>query len=285
MAHTWLKPWFYQVTCGPLDTLVQCTAGDKTHGISRRQISACLVYYWWRRLELPCLLSLYFELITFSTQRHVLRSPSPQPERHVVAVPCTFPPRRECARGRESPAVRCCPVRWDCAVSSTHRTIRKKGSTFRTQFYIFFSKIKFNSDILTRTKNHFLKFFEIFFWFFFKLSFFHQKPMMMQSLIDWLSGYSWHQLSATAQPWTAPVSVLGHSWPTFSLFLPVQSSLFTLLWAEFFFVSRSVQKGQGGGVNNFLVTLVQQGRVDGWGQGAVAPGLLGIWKEAGLERG
>ena len=50
----------------------------------------------------------------------------------------------------------------------------------------------------------------------------------MQSLIAWLSGYSWHQLLTMA-----PVSVLGHSWPIFFLFLPVQSCLFTLLWAEF----------------------------------------------------
>ena len=59
----------------------------------------------------------------------------------------------------------------------------------------------------------------------------------MQSLIDWLNEGSWHQLSTIAQPWTAPVSLLGHSWPTFSLFLPVQSSLFTLLSAELFISS------------------------------------------------
>ena len=57
-------------------------------------------------------------------------------------------------------------------------------------------------------------------------------------------GYSWHQLSTKAQPWIAPVSVLGNSWPTFSLFLPVQSSLFTLLWAESF-ISPSVQNAKG----------------------------------------
>ena len=42
----------------------------------------------------------------------------------------------------------------------------------------------------------------------------------------------WVQLAPAidhSQPWTAPVSVLEYSWPTFSLFLPVQSSLFTLL--------------------------------------------------------
>ena len=77
--------------------------------------------------------------------------------------------------------------------------------------------------------------------------------LMMQSLIDWLNAHSWHQLSTKAQPWTAPVSVLGHSWPTFSLLLPVQSSLFTLVWAEFFF--RPVSKTPKG-VNNFRVTLV-----------------------------
>ena len=52
-----------------------------------------------------------------------------------------------------------------------------------------------------------------------------------------------HQLSTIAQPWTAPVSVRGHSWPTFSLFLPVQSSLFLLPWADFF-VSSSVQNAK-----------------------------------------
>ena len=38
--------------------------------------------------------------------------------------------------------------------------------------------------------------------------------------------------------------MLGHSWPTFSLFLPVQSSLFTLPWAEFF-ISSSGQNAKG----------------------------------------
>ena len=66
----------------------------------------------------------------------------------------------------------------------------------------------------------------------------------MRSLIDWLNGFSWHQLSTIAQPWTAPVSVLGHNWPTFFLFLPVQSSLFTLLWAEFF-ISPSILNAMG----------------------------------------
>ena len=63
---------------------------------------------------------------------------------------------------------------------------------------------------------------------------------MMQSLIAWLNEYSWHQLSALAQSYMALVSVLGHSWPNFSLSLPVQSSLFTLPWAECF-VSSSDQ--------------------------------------------
>ena len=40
-------------------------------------------------------------------------------------------------------------------------------------------------------------------------------------LIDWLiRESSWGLLSPRAQPWIAPVSVLAHSWPTFSLFLP-----------------------------------------------------------------
>ena len=54
--------------------------------------------------------------------------------------------------------------------------------------------------------------------------------LMMQSLIDWLNE---GLLLTIAQSWTAPVSVLGHSRPFFSLSLSVQSSLFTLLSAEF----------------------------------------------------
>ena len=42
----------------------------------------------------------------------------------------------------------------------------------------------------------------------------------------------------TMQPLTAPVSVLGHSWPTFPLSPPVHSSLFALLWAEVFISPR-----------------------------------------------
>ena len=38
--------------------------------------------------------------------------------------------------------------------------------------------------------------------------------------------------------------MLGHSWPTFSLSQPVQSFLFSLLWAEFFISSR-VQNAKG----------------------------------------
>ena len=68
--------------------------------------------------------------------------------------------------------------------------------------------------------------------------------LMMRSLIDWSNKYSWRLHLTIAQPWTAPVFVLGHSWPTFSLSLPVQSSLFTLLWAEFF-ISSSVQNAKG----------------------------------------
>ena len=51
-------------------------------------------------------------------------------------------------------------------------------------------------------------------------------------------------MSTVAQSWTAPVSVLGHSWPTFSLFLSVQSALFILRWAEFF-VSSTIQNAKG----------------------------------------
>ena len=76
----------------------------------------------------------------------------------------------------------------------------------------------------------------------------------MQSLIAWLNGCSWPQLSTIAQPWTAPVSVLGHSWPTFSLFQPVQSFLFNFLWAQFFYFAQYPKRR--GGVNNFRVTLL-----------------------------
>ena len=69
--------------------------------------------------------------------------------------------------------------------------------------------------------------------------------MMMQWLIAWLNECSWRLLSTIAQPWTVPVSVLGPSWPTFSLFLPVQSSLFpSLLWAELF-TAPSMQNAKG----------------------------------------
>ena len=75
----------------------------------------------------------------------------------------------------------------------------------------------------------------------------------MLSLIAWLNECSWHQLSTKAQPCTAPVSVIRHSWPTFSLFLPVQSFLFPFLWAEIFYF---VQCPKLWDVNNFRVTLV-----------------------------
>ena len=68
--------------------------------------------------------------------------------------------------------------------------------------------------------------------------------LMMQLVIAWLNKYSRRQLSTIAQPWTGPVFVLKPSWPTFSLFLPVQFSLFTLLWAEFF-ISSSIQNAKG----------------------------------------
>ena len=59
-----------------------------------------------------------------------------------------------------------------------------------------------------------------------------------------------------AQPWTAPISVLGHSRPTFFLF--PASSVFPLYFAmsrSFYFVQCPKHQG-GGGVNNFRVTLV-----------------------------
>ena len=76
----------------------------------------------------------------------------------------------------------------------------------------------------------------------------------MQSLIDWFNESIWHLLSIVAQLWTAPLSVLGHSWPTFFLCPAFQYSLFTLLWAEFF-LSSIVQNAKGEDVNNFLVAL------------------------------
>ena len=60
-----------------------------------------------------------------------------------------------------------------------------------------------------------------------------------------------HLLPAIGQTWTAPVSVFGHNWPTFSLFLPFHTFLFPLPWAQFF-VSSSVQNAEGGGVSIIL---------------------------------
>ena len=52
------------------------TAGGKTHGTSRRrhqqeirQAKSCLVSYWWRRLEVPCVLSPAVHLIPVDDQR------------------------------------------------------------------------------------------------------------------------------------------------------------------------------------------------------------------------
>ena len=76
---------------------------------------------------------------------------------------------------------------------------------------------------------------------------------MMQSLIAWLDECSWHQLSTIAQSWTAPVSVLSHSWPTFSF---STSSVFPLHFAMsriFCFVQCPKRQG---GVNNFVVALI-----------------------------
>ena len=68
--------------------------------------------------------------------------------------------------------------------------------------------------------------------------------MTRQSLIAWLNWYCCHQLPTIALNPPPPVSVLGHCWPTFSLFLPVQSSAFAWLQAEFF-LSSSVQTVKG----------------------------------------
>ena len=51
-------------------------------------------------------------------------------------------------------------------------------------------------------------------------------------------------LFTIAQPWTAPVSVPGHSWSTFSFCLPVQSSLFAM--KRIFHFAHSVQNAKGG---------------------------------------
>ena len=65
-------------------------------------------------------------------------------------------------------------------------------------------------------------------------------------------------VGASYQPQPSPEPLLSPCLDTADLlslfFLPVQSSLFTLLWEEFF-ISSSVQNAKGGG-NNFRVTLV-----------------------------
>ena len=69
--------------------------------------------------------------------------------------------------------------------------------------------------------------------------------LMMQSLIVWLNGLPWHLLSTIAQPWTAPVSVLGQSWPTFSLFFT--SSVFPFHFAisrTFYFAQCPKHQGE-----------------------------------------
>ena len=78
---------------------------------------------------------------------------------------------------------------------------------------------------------------------------------MMESLIAWLKEYIGHLPSTIALSWTALASVLGHSRPSFSLFLPVQSSLFVLPWVVFCFI-QCVQNARGRGVNNFFVALL-----------------------------
>ena len=62
----------------------------------------------------------------------------------------------------------------------------------------------------------------------------------MQSLIAWLNECNGHLLSTIAQPWTAPDSLLGHSWPTFSLLY--QFSLPSLFFYEQNFLVRLVSK-------------------------------------------
>ena len=68
---------------------------------------------------------------------------------------------------------------------------------------------------------------------------------MIQSLIAWLNEHSWHHLSTKDQPWTAPVSVLGHSWPTFPLFLYQFNLPSSLCHEQNFFISPSVQNAKG----------------------------------------
>ena len=96
--------------------------------------------------------------------------------------------------------------------------------------------------------------------------------MMMQSLIAWLNECSWHQLSTIPSPKPPPVSVLGHSWPTFSLFLPVHSSL----CHEQSFLFRPVSKTPRG-VNNCRVTLIYIYRVAGYSLETL-PALPARWK-------
>ena len=61
---------------------------------------------------------------------------------------------------------------------------------------------------------------------------------VIDCLIKWM-------LSTIAQPWTAPVSVLGHRWPTFSLFPPGQSPLFAFAMSRIFYLVQC-SKRQGG---------------------------------------
>ena len=79
--------------------------------------------------------------------------------------------------------------------------------------------------------------------------------VIMQSLIAWLNEYSWHQLSTIVQAWTTPVSVLGRSWSTSSLFYQF-SLLSSFCYEQNFFISPSVQNAKRMGVNNFRMTLL-----------------------------
>ena len=73
----------------------------------------------------------------------------------------------------------------------------------------------------------------------------------MQSLIAWLNGFSWTPAFDHSPALNRPCL---RAWTQltyfFSLSLPVQSSLFTLLWAEFLFISPSVQNAKGVSINS-----------------------------------
>ena len=66
--------WFGRFGKKIVHWILSCTAGDKTHGVSRRrhqwetrQAKNRLTSYWWRRLELPCVLSPSVSMLSTKT--------------------------------------------------------------------------------------------------------------------------------------------------------------------------------------------------------------------------